>query len=110
MSLTNNINSLIRTKKVKKTLGSLPVKKTIESVRAGDASTADDRDFSGPLALEITLETVEEMQARPDGGKIYQNGDNTSSNWVEVKLAKTAKMTDGNGKEFEFNQIKFIEP
>ncbi len=66
--------------------------------------------LTSPLILDITLETQTEMEARDNEGKIYQNNDTDSENWVQVKLAKTALITDINGKQFAVSIITFIEP
>ena len=108
MSYISDIRRIAKQDEPKKGLSIIQERASIPS---GIGKPVDSRQepIKGPLSLEVTLETQAEMEARENEGKIYQNNDDTSDNWVQVKIAKTAILTDINGKKFDIELIEFVE-
>ena len=109
MSYTSDIRRIAKQDEPKKGLSIIQERSVISSGIGKPVDTRQDP-MKGPLSLEITLETQTEMEARDNEGKIFQNNDDTSDNWVQVKVAKTALMVDVNGKKFDIKAITFVEP
>lgn len=106
-SYADSIRKIAKQDETKK---GLKVKQERAAIGSTRSPKKPEPDLKPPLFLTVTMETQEEMEARENEGKIFQNNNTDSSNWVQVKIAKTARIVDSNGKQFDIESITYVEP
>ena len=101
MSMTDDINSIIKIKKIKQGLPGLPSRENINSNRGASDELSDDSGsgLDAPLTLEIlTYDDAADVIIQATNGTFT------------IKTAETAKVIDANGKEFAIDTIIYAVP
>jgi len=101
MSLVDDVNSLVKTKKIKQGLSDLPTQKDVDSVK-GVAS--DDEVAAVMLKPPLTLDILTYDDTKD---VIIED---TSAVQHTLKTAATALITDADGKELAIDTITFATP
>ncbi len=103
MTLAEEINSIVKTKKIIQSLPTLPAQIGIDSVNGGSGLEEDDDSSSGlvaPLTLEIlTYDDTADIDFK-----------DTTDTTHTLKTAATAKIIDANGDEYIIETITYADP
>ncbi len=103
MSISSEINSLVKIKKIKKELDTLPTPAPISTQKGYSSGSGTDEVTSGlvgPLALEIlTYDDTVDIDFK-----------DTSDTTHTLKTAATAKIIDANGDEYIIETITYADP
>lgn len=99
-SYSENIRRIAREDKPKGGLKTVEERPPIPAMVAAPKSKKE-TDITSPLTVEIlTTETV----------RVYQNNDDTSSNWIDEQRALTFQIVDANDKILLVESITWPDP
>ncbi|MCP3851135.1 MAG: hypothetical protein GY694_12985 [Gammaproteobacteria bacterium] len=103
MSLSNELNSLIKVKKIKKGLDDPATQTPIDTQKGVSSGSGADENSSGltpPLTIEIlTYDDTKDIEFKDTSDAVHT-----------IKTALTAKITDADGIEYEIDTITYAAP
>jgi len=100
MSLSDNINALVKIKKIKQDLPTLPDQKAVESVKGEDNSTEENNGAGivSPVTFEVlTYDDALDVEVT------------TPTGTATIKTAETAQITDAEGTIIYIDEIIYAD-